>query len=234
MAKINIRGLQCVDETGGRLELGSDEVVFFLAVFGVDASAYAEYRRFFMRFVTGLDDGDGPAFDEPIEFHARSRENGRPSYPLVHLEFHMAAYEIDGRDEAELARRLYERWYVAMAESYEPGAPTDVLREDFDPEGRVGSARRGMEIANDVRSGQQLIMVDSWRLDVSDPRSETFGAPGVGQSNGLYVGDPFHGIHRSSSGVERWSNDERTSERRTFATLGAESTYRFYVNYYDR
>ncbi|MDQ8188358.1 hypothetical protein [Pelagicoccus sp. SDUM812002] len=232
MARIEISGIQCVDETGGGREAGKDEIAFCIAAFGVDAATYSEFRRFETRLSTGLDDGDSPRFATDIRFNARSREDGRPSWPLRHLEFHVAAYELDGSEDTEVAaRRVYERWRVALAEHYTPGLRTDVDRTDFD--GDRGSATQGLRIAYDQRGSHQLVMLDAWRIDLTDPRSDSFGAPGVGQSNGLYVGPSHHGIHRSINGVQRWRNDNRTSERRIFGSTAAKSTYSFYVNYYD-
>lgn len=231
MASIEIAAIQCRDETGGGLEVGSDEVAFCIAVLGVDSSAYAEFRRFETRLETGLEDNDeGRRFAEPVVFRARSREDGRSSYPLLQLEFHVAAYELDGSgDTAVEARRVYERWRVALAEALPPTTPTDVLRDDITA--ASGTARRGLRAAHDVRGAHQVVMADAWRLDIRTPRDDTFSAPGVGQSDGLYVAPSYDGISRT---LRRWRNDERTSERRGYFAVDAQSSYSFYVNYSDR
>lgn len=227
MATVKVEGFHCIDETG-RFETGSNEIVFCFAAFGInDYQQYDEFRRFETRLNTGVDSGEDQWFDEPILVTV-DEDDG--AHPLTRLEIHVAAYEIEGRGTTStLARRLYERWRTALAEELYPNRPTTVV--DFSD--RFGSGADGTAEAVAASGDHDLIMVDAWRLDIRDPFETTSGAPGVGQSNGLYIGFPIGGVHRSSGGVQRFDSDPgRRTDRRTYVSTDASSTFRFDTHYY--
>ncbi len=227
MATIEVAGFHCEDETG-RYESGSNEIVFCFAVFGINSyQQYDEFRRFYTRLNTGVDSGEDQWFDEPIEVTV---DEGDGAHPLRSLEIQVAAYEIDGRGATStLARRLYERWRTALAEELYPNRQSTI--GDFSD--RFGSGADGTAEAVAASGDHELIIVDAWRLDIRDPFAATSGAPGVGQSNGLYIGFPIGGVHRSSGGVQRFDSDpRRRTDRRTYVSADARSTFRFDTHYY--
>lgn len=98
---------------------------------------------------------------------------------------------------------------------------------------RFGTRADGTAEAVAASGDHDPIMVDAFRLDIRDPFATTTGAPGVGQSNGPYIGFPIGGVHRSCRGVQRFDSDPgRRTDRSTYASADIDSTFRFDTHYY--
>ncbi len=223
MASIEVTGFHCTDETGKR-DVGSNEIAFCLAAFSINSyQQYDEFRRFYTRVNTGVDSGEDHSFNEPIKITVNEDDG---AHPLRYLEIHVAAYEIDGRgDTGSLARSLYERWRTAVDEELYPyrNGRIDTDRSAWD----------GLSKAVVAKGSHQLVIADAWRMNIREPFEITTSAPGVGQSNGLYVGPAVGGVHRSIRGVQRFDSDPtRRTDRRFYGATDPLSSFRFDTHYY--